>query len=95
MPDAERTRRLACNKVGSTHASRDRYAGPSGIPCAMVYGLYVLLCLQTLSECANGRLDQNRPSLDLSPCVLEGHEPVEERGTEPVSSSTRTVAWAF
>src|ERR1700749_2485414 len=36
----------------------------------------------------------NRPSLDLSPCVLEGHEPVGERGTAPVSSSTRTVARA-
>jgi hypothetical protein len=38
----------------------------------MVYGLYVLLCPQNLSECANGRLSQNRPSLDLSPIVLEG-----------------------
>ncbi len=35
----------------------------------------------------------NRPSLDLSPFVLEGQEPVGERGTDPVSSSTRTVAW--
>jgi hypothetical protein len=36
----------------------------------------------------------NRPSLDLSPFVLEGREPDGERGTDPVSSSTRTVAWA-
>ena len=36
----------------------------------------------------------NRPSLDLSPFVLEGQEPAGERGTGPVSSSTRTVAWA-
>jgi hypothetical protein len=56
---------------------------------------FVLLCLQNLPECANGRLSQNRPSLDLSPFVLEGYEPVEERGTGPVSSSTRTVAWAW
>jgi transposase len=33
----------------------------------------VLLCLQNLAECANGRFSQNRPSLDLSPIVLEGH----------------------
>jgi hypothetical protein len=33
----------------------------------------VLLCPQNLSECANGRFSQNRPSLDLSPFVLEGH----------------------
>jgi len=36
----------------------------------------------------------SRPSLNLSPFVLEGQEPVGERGTDPVSSSTRTVAWA-
>jgi hypothetical protein len=42
MPDAERTRRLACKMVASTHASRDRYAEHAGIPCAMVYGLYAL-----------------------------------------------------
>src|ERR1700730_12071698 len=36
----------------------------------------------------------NRPSLNLSPFVLEGREPAGERGTDPVSSSTRTVAWA-
>jgi hypothetical protein len=32
-----------------------------------------LLCPQNLSECANGRFCKNRPSLDLSPFVLEGH----------------------
>jgi hypothetical protein len=26
----------------------------------------------------------NRPSLDLSPFALKGHEPVGERGTDPV-----------
>jgi hypothetical protein len=42
MPDAERTRCLACKRVESTHASRHRYAEHAGIPCAMVHGLYVL-----------------------------------------------------
>ena len=44
----------------------------------------VLLCPENLPECANGRFSQNRPSLDLSPIVLEGLEPVGERGTDPV-----------
>ena len=30
---------LRAKMAGSTHASRDRYAGHSGIPCAMVYDL--------------------------------------------------------
>ena len=65
-----------------------------GTPRAVVYGLYELLCPQNLPECANGRFSTNRPSLDLSPFVLKGCEPDGERGTDPVSSSTRTVAWA-
>src|SRR2546421_294102 len=52
------------------------------------------LCPKNLAECANGRLSTNRPSLDLSPFVLKGCEPDGELGTDPVSSSTRTVAWA-
>src|SRR3954469_16703293 len=53
-----------------------------------------LLCPKNLAECANGRLSTNRPSLDLSPFVLKGCEPDGELGTDPVSSSTRTVARA-
>ena len=53
------------------------------------------LCPGNLSECANGRLDQNRPLLELSPLRPKAIEPVRERGTAPVSSSTRTVARAF
>src|SRR5436190_9650179 len=66
-----------------------------GIPRAMVLTVsFVLLCPKNLAECANGRLSTNRPSLDLSPFVLKGCEPDGELGTDPVSSSTRTVAWA-
>src|SRR5437764_15236005 len=65
-----------------------------GIPRAMVLTVsFVLLCPKNLAECANGRLSTNRPSLDLSPFVLKGCEP-DGLGTDPVSSSTRTVAWA-
>jgi hypothetical protein len=35
---------------------------------------FALLCPQNLPEWANGRFSQNRPSLDLSPIVLEGHK---------------------
>src|SRR5712675_2768744 len=52
------------------------------------------LCPENLSECANGRLPTNRPLLELSPLRPKATEPVSERGTAPVSSSTRTVARA-
>jgi hypothetical protein len=35
----KRTRSLACKMKECTHASHDRYAEHSGIPCAMVYRL--------------------------------------------------------
>ena len=41
MPGAGRTRGLVCS-VESTRVRNHRYAEQSGIPCAMVYGLYVL-----------------------------------------------------
>jgi hypothetical protein len=52
------------------------------------------LCPESVAECANGRLRTNRPSLELSPYAPKVTEPVSERGTAPVSSSTRTVARA-
>ena len=52
------------------------------------------LCPGNLAECANGRLRTNRPLLELSPLRPKATEPVVERGTAPVSSSTRTVARA-
>src|SRR3954447_16543378 len=56
--------------------------------------------LRALVSAESGRMCEravltNRPSLDLSPFVLKGlGEPDGERGTDPVSSSTRTVAGA-
>src|ERR1700692_4667136 len=50
--------------------------------------------LGNLSECANGRLRTNRALLELSPLRPKATELVTERGTAPVSSSTRTVARA-
>jgi hypothetical protein len=72
MPGARSARSLAC-KVESTRVSHHGHAGSPGIPCAVVLTVsFVLLCPQNLAECANGRFSQNRPSLDLSPFVLEG-----------------------
>src|ERR1700753_796508 len=67
----ERTR-SPCAKVESTRKSPQVRPVSPGIPCAMVLTVSsVLLCPKNLSECANGRFSQNRPSLDLSPFVLE------------------------
>jgi hypothetical protein len=35
---------------------------------------FALLCAESVPEHANGRFSQNRPSLDLSPFVLEGRK---------------------
>ena len=51
------------------------------------------LCPESLAgERAVGWLVGNRPLLELSPQRPKATEPVQERGTAPVSSSTRTVA---
>jgi hypothetical protein len=81
MPDAERTRRLACKTVESTHASRDRYAEHAGIPCAMVYGLYALSPVSGLDSHRRSR-ETSRKSLipasgdqdhTISPSALAAH----------------------
>src|SRR5256885_15233893 len=93
MPDAQCARSLACKIKKHTSIVTTVTPGSPGIPRAMVLTVsFVLLCPKNLAECANGRLSTNRPSLDLSPFVLKGCEPAGELGTDPVSSSTRTVA---
>jgi hypothetical protein len=93
VPDAPAA---SCAKVKSTRVSHHRFAGsirPSlrngfnGLSRALVSGKSARMCERAVVT--------NRPSLDLSPFVLKGCEPDGERGTDPVSSSTRTVAWAF
>src|SRR5690348_8771729 len=70
------------------------YQCTRGCGCAKHPAFPAPLCPGNLSECANGRLDQNRPLLELSPLRPKAVEPVSERGTAPLSSSTRTVARA-
>src|SRR3984957_15583945 len=65
-----------------------------GRGCGVCLAFPAPLCPGNLSGCANGRLDQNRPLLELSPLRPKAREPVAERGTAPVSSSTRTVGRA-
>src|ERR1700674_2207561 len=85
----------SCAKCRKNTSSHHRFTGTPGLPCTMVLTVsFVLLCPKNLPECANGRFSTNRPSLDLSPFVLKGCEPDGEPGTDPVSSSTRTVARA-
>ena len=72
MPGARSARSRAWCVV-NTRVSHHGHAGSPGIPRAMVLTVsFALLCPQNLAECANGRFSQNRPSLDLSPFVLEG-----------------------
>ena len=78
-----------------SHAVRCRhYQRPSHPAPRFVAIMIRPLCPKNLSECANGRFSKNRPLLELSPLRPKAMEPVSERGTAPVSSSTRTVARA-
>jgi hypothetical protein len=95
MPGAHCARSLVCKVI---KAHKHSHHGHTGLtrhsPRNGFNGYFGLLCAQDLPECANGRLPTNRPSLDLSPFCSKAREPDGERGTDPVSSSTRTVAWA-
>ena len=95
MPDAQCTRGLVCNCSDRTHTSNNEYTGTPGIPARNGFnGLCrTLVSAKSVRMCERAALT-SRPSLDLSPFVLKGQEPDGERGTDPVSSSTRTVAWA-
>jgi hypothetical protein len=93
MPGARCTRSLVCiGKHTSIHHGR---TGTPGIPARNGFNgfLRALVSAKSARMCEQAVLT-NRPSLNLSPFVLEGQEPAGERGTDPVSSSTRTVAWA-
>jgi hypothetical protein len=87
----------SCAHIGSEYAheySQRRHRNHPAIPHAMVYGLYrALVSAKSARMCERAALT-NRPPLDLSPWCSKALEPDGERGTDPVSSSTRTVAWA-
>src|SRR3954469_21746074 len=97
MPGARCTRSLAC-KMGREHTSIVTVGSPDqpGIPARNGVNGFLrdLVSAESARMCERAVLT-NRPSLDLSPFVLKGlGEPDGERGTDPVSSSTRTVAGA-
>src|ERR1700680_278804 len=80
---------------GRTHTSNNEYTGIARHSRTQwFYGLCRALVSAKSARMCERAVLTNRPSLDLSPFVLEGQEPAGERGTGPVSSSTRTVAWA-
>src|SRR5215471_11753574 len=66
------------------HADNGCQPAP-GLPCALVSRKSVRICERAVAS---------RPLLGLSPLRPKAGEPVTERGTVPVSSSTRTVARA-
>ncbi len=78
-----------------THTSNNEYPGITRRSRTQwFYGLFRALVSAKSARMCERAVPTSRPSLNLSPFVLEGQEPVGERGTDPVSSSTRTVAWA-
>ena len=87
---------VSCAKGSKNTRSRAyRFTGSSpAFPAQWFYGLLRALVSGGCARMCGRAVLTNRPSLDLSPFVLEGQEPAGERGTGPVSSSTRTVAWA-
>src|SRR3984893_6088946 len=95
MPGARCTRGLVCNCSDRTHTSNNEYTGIARHSRTQwFYGLCRALVSAKFARMCERAVLTNRPSLNLSPFVLEGQEPAGERGTDPVSSSTRTVARA-
>src|SRR6478672_6813158 len=86
------------SRVQSAQQKRTRAYRFSGsipaFPAQWLYGLWRALVSAKSARMCERAVLTNRPSLDLIPFVLKGREPVGERGTDPVSSSTRTVARA-
>src|SRR5205807_873257 len=83
------------SRVQTVQRARTRAYRSSGehpaFPAQWLYGLYRALVSAKSARMCERAVLTNRPSLNLSPFVLEGQEPAGERGTDPVSSSTRTV----
>ena len=94
-PGARCTRGLVCNCAQKTRTRAYRSSGSiPAFPAQWLYGLLRALVSAKSARMCERAVLTNRPSLDLIPFVLKGREPVGERGTDPVSSSTRTVARA-
>ena len=87
MPDAFCTRGLVCKMCEEN--AHEKTGTDGAIRPSLRNGFtvsFVLLCPQNVPECASGRFSQNRPSLDLSPSVLEGHRACRGAWDRPVSS---------
>jgi len=95
VPGARCTRDLVCKVHIESGTRAYRFSGNTRHSLRNGFGglFRALVSAKSARMCERAVLT-NRPSLDLIPFVLKGQEPVGERGTDPVSSSTRTVAWA-
>ena len=94
-PGARCTRGLVCKvRTENAHTSIQVQREHPAFPAQWLYGLLRALVSAKSARMCERAVLTNRPSLDLIPFVLKGREPVGERGTDPVSSSTRTVARA-
>ena len=85
MPGARCTRGLACQDAQrNAHTSIQVQRSNPAFPAQWLYGLYRALVSAKSARMCERAVLTNRPSLDLSPIVLKGREPVGERGTDPV-----------
>jgi hypothetical protein len=95
MPDARCIRGPVC-KMGSDDAHEHTgSAEASDIPCAMALRLTPRSCVRKICQNVRTGGSQQPPVAGSEPVrARRPLEPAGERGTDPVSSSTRTVAWA-
>jgi len=92
-PGADCTRGPRATK--STGVGPQVNRNTSGFPCAMVYGLLrALVSRKSGRMCERAVLTQPPVAGSEPVSCVRPREPDGERGTDPVSSSTRTVAWA-
>ena len=95
MPGAWCARSPACS-VESTRGSHHGHTGTPGIPYAMVLRFPSRSCVCKICQDVQTGGSHQPPVAGSEPVRAQRpREPVGERGTDPVSSSTRTVAWAL
>ena len=78
-----------------THTSIQVQRKHSGLPCTVVLRLTSRSCVRKIWQNVRTGGSRQPPVAGSEPVsCLRPREPDGERGTDPVSSSTRTVAWA-
>src|ERR1700722_10258419 len=95
MPGARCARSRACS-VESTRVSHHGHTGKRpAFPAQWFYGLFrALVSANSARMCERAALVKPPVAGSEPVSCVRPREPDGERGTDPVSSSTRTVAWA-